>query len=83
YTLHSAVGANPDHRENYQVHKVGPRIPAINTTVERDNYIVNYKDAVTGFVVNGTLPVAAPQGVVWRCLQQHRHLLQYGGVFGA
>ncbi|KAL8871836.1 MAG: hypothetical protein Q9174_002416, partial [Haloplaca sp. 1 TL-2023] len=63
YTLHSAVGANPDHRENYQVHKNGPRRPAINTTEDEDNYIVNYKDAVTGFIVNGTLPVAADQGV--------------------
>ncbi|KAI4198691.1 MAG: hypothetical protein LQ346_002711 [Caloplaca aetnensis] len=63
YTLFSAVGANPDHRENYQVHKSGPRVPAINTTAEEDNYIVNYKDAVTGFVVNGTLPVSNAQGV--------------------
>ena len=63
YTLFSAVGANPDHRENYKVHKDGPRLPAVNTTVERDNYTVNYKDAVTGFVVNGNLPVDAAQGV--------------------
>lgn len=63
YTLFSAVGANPDHRENYQVHKSGPRLPAVNTSVEEDNYIVNYKDAVTGFLVNGTLPVNNAQGV--------------------
>ncbi|KAI4119698.1 MAG: hypothetical protein LQ338_007243, partial [Usnochroma carphineum] len=63
YTLFSAVGANPDHRENYQVHKSGPRIPAVNTSAAEDNYIVNYKDAVTGFLVNGTLPVNNGQGV--------------------
>ncbi|KAI4205089.1 MAG: hypothetical protein LQ350_000716 [Teloschistes chrysophthalmus] len=63
YTLFSAVGANPDHRENYQVHKSGPRLPAVNTTAAEDDYIVNYKDAVTGFVVNGTLPVNNAQGV--------------------
>ncbi|KAL8641726.1 MAG: hypothetical protein Q9228_001498 [Teloschistes exilis] len=63
YTLFSAVGANPDHRENYQVHKSGPRLPAVNTSAAEDNYIVNYKDAVTGFVVNGTLPVNNAQGV--------------------
>ncbi|KAL8782373.1 MAG: hypothetical protein Q9213_005451 [Squamulea squamosa] len=63
YTLFSAVGANPDHRENYQVHKSGPRLPAVNTSAAEDNYIVNYKDAPTGFVVNGTLPVNQAQGV--------------------
>lgn len=63
YTLFSVVGATPDRRENYQVHKSGPREPAINTTAKEDNYIVNYKDAVTGFVVNGTLPVRYDQGV--------------------
>lgn len=63
YTLFSAVGANPDRRENYQVHKDGPRRPAMNTTEDEDDYIVNYKDAVTGFVVNGTLPVENDQGV--------------------
>lgn len=63
YTLFSAVGANPDHRENYQVHKSGPRLPAVNTSVEEDNYIVNYKDAVTGFLLNGSLPVSNAQGV--------------------
>ena len=55
--------ANPDRRENYKVHKDGPRKPTINTTEDEDNYIVNYKDAVTGFVSNGTLPVDSSQGV--------------------
>ncbi|KAL8852472.1 MAG: hypothetical protein Q9198_011019, partial [Flavoplaca austrocitrina] len=63
YTLFSAVGANPDRRENYQVHKSGPRRPAINSTADEDDYIVNPRDAVTGFLMNGSLPVDASQGV--------------------
>lgn len=64
YTLHSGVANFPDHRENYQVHKNGPRIPALNITgFSSNDYYVNYVDAVTGFVVNGTLPVSAEQGV--------------------
>lgn len=35
----------------------------MNTTAAEDDYIVNYKDAVTGFVSNGTLPVDSPTGV--------------------
>lgn len=61
YTLFSGLAANPDRRENYQVHKSGPRRPTTENTP--DDYIVNYRDAVTGFVVNGTLPVDAAQGV--------------------
>ncbi|KAI4089743.1 MAG: hypothetical protein LQ344_005204 [Seirophora lacunosa] len=63
YTLLSGVSANPDRRENYQVHKSSPRNPTMNTTAAEDDYIVNYKDAVTGFVSNGTLPVDSPTGV--------------------
>lgn len=58
YTLFQGLGANPDHRENYQVHKDGPRTPALNITgFSSDDYYVNYVDAVTGFLINGTLPV--------------------------
>ncbi|KAF2842746.1 putative extracellular phytase [Patellaria atrata CBS 101060] len=63
YTLFSGVSANPDHRENYQVHKGGPRKPATNITEDEDDYMVNPKDAPSGFVINGTLPVSADQGV--------------------
>jgi alkaline phosphatase len=62
YTLHEGFMANPDHRENYRVHKDGPRVPAVNITPAAD-YYVNPKDATDGFVVNGTLPVEEPQGV--------------------
>lgn len=64
YTLFSGIGADPDRRENYEVHKSGPRVPAINITgFPKDDNYVNYKDAVSGFIVNGTLPVEADQGV--------------------
>lgn len=63
YTLFQGVIAFPDHRENYQVHKDGVRVPAVNVTDEEDSYKANPEDAVTGFLVNGTLPVAADQGV--------------------
>jgi alkaline phosphatase len=58
YTLFQGFMANPDRRENYTVHKRGPRLPAVNATEDEDDYIVNYVDAVRGFVVNGTLPVS-------------------------
>ena len=64
YTLFEGVSANPDHRENYVVHKDGPRLPAVNITGHPSNdYYVNYKDAVTGFIVNGTLSTDEAQGV--------------------
>lgn len=64
YTFYQGVTANPDRRENYTVHKNGPRVPAINITgFSNNDYYVNYIDAVTGFVINGTLPVSADTGV--------------------
>ena len=64
YTLFQGLRASPDTRENYQVHKNGPRVPAINITgFSSEDFFVNYMDAVTGFLVNGTLPVSADQGV--------------------
>ncbi|KAJ5583804.1 hypothetical protein N7450_006468 [Penicillium hetheringtonii] len=63
YTLHAGVVAFPDHRENYQVHSEGPRSPAVAAKDKKNGYYVNYKDAVTGFLINGTLPVSADQGV--------------------
>lgn len=63
YTLHAGVVAAPDRHENYQVHKDGPRKPALEIMEDSDNYYAYYKDAVTGFLVNGTLPVSESQGV--------------------
>ncbi|OQD65421.1 hypothetical protein PENPOL_c006G00018 [Penicillium polonicum] len=61
YTLHSGVGAFPDHREDYRVHSEGPRLPAVKDG--KKGYVANYKDAVSGFMVDGTLPVDSAQGV--------------------
>ncbi|CAI7663855.1 hypothetical protein N7527_006036 [Penicillium freii] len=61
YTLHSGVGAFPDHREDYRVHSEGPRTPAVKDG--KKGYVANYKDAVSGFMVNGTLPLDSAQGV--------------------
>jgi hypothetical protein len=59
YTLYSGLAAFPDFREDYQVNKNGPRVPAINITgFDEEDFFVNYVDAVTGFIVNGTLPVS-------------------------
>lgn len=64
YTLAQGLGANPDHRENYRVHKSGPRLPATNITgYPVDDYFVNPTDNPDGFTVNGTLPTNEAQGV--------------------
>jgi len=63
YALAAGTVTFPDKRENYQVHKDGPRLPATNISADAPtDYYVNYKDAVTGFVVNGTLPPYEAQG---------------------
>ncbi|KAG9255283.1 alkaline-phosphatase-like protein [Emericellopsis atlantica] len=59
YAIAAGVGAHPDVRENYKVHK-SPRSP---TTKIGDEYYVNPKDAEGGFVVNGTLAPSEAVGV--------------------
>ncbi|CAK1362076.1 Alkaline phosphatase H [Cercospora beticola] len=64
YTLAQGFGAFPDHRETFQVHKDGPRSPASNITgFASENYFANPNNDEGGFVVNGTLPESANQGV--------------------
>lgn len=60
YAIAGGVGAAPDRRENYKVHKDGPRLPAVAIGGE---YYANPEDAPNGFVVNGTLPTSEAQGV--------------------
>jgi hypothetical protein len=43
----------PDRREDYQVHKNGSRVPAVNATIALDDYVVNPADAQDGFIING------------------------------
>ncbi|GAB7366632.1 hypothetical protein MBLNU230_g8616t1 [Neophaeotheca triangularis] len=63
YTLAQGLGAHPDVRENYRVHKDGPRLPAIQDAEGDFGYYVNPDDAVDGFISNGTLNTGASQGV--------------------
>jgi alkaline phosphatase len=60
YVIAAGLGANPDHRENYRVKKDGPREPAAGSG---SDYYVNPKDNPDGFVVNGTIPTSASEGV--------------------
>ncbi|KAF5126036.1 Alkaline phosphatase H [Metarhizium anisopliae] len=61
YAIAGGVGAAPDHREDYKVHKSGPREPAVKGA--DGSYIVNAKDSPKGIVINGTLPTNEAQGV--------------------
>ncbi|CAI6335834.1 unnamed protein product [Periconia digitata] len=61
YTLFQGLMADPDRRENWAVHKDGPRKPAVEA--EEDDYVVNPKDGKDGILLNGTLPVENDQGV--------------------
>jgi len=65
YTFLQGACAFPDRRENYIVHKDGPRTPAVPLTEDEDDedYYANPEDSPGGYIVNGTLPVGAPQGV--------------------
>lgn len=62
FTLFQGLMAGPDRREDWKVHKNGPRSAAVNISKEED-FHANPKDAKDGFVVNGTLPTSQPQGV--------------------
>ncbi|KAI9848742.1 MAG: hypothetical protein M1837_006829 [Sclerophora amabilis] len=64
YTLFQGVSANPDRRENYQVHQDEPRLPATNLSgLPEEDFYANPEDAASGFLINGTLPVSVDQGV--------------------
>lgn len=60
YAIAAGMGASPDRREDYKVHKSGARVP---TTRVKGEYYVNPQDAPDGFVINGTLPTSSRQGV--------------------
>ncbi|KHN94615.1 protein tyrosine phosphatase [Metarhizium album ARSEF 1941] len=61
YAIAGGVGAAPDRREDYKVHKSGPRVPAVKGA--DGSYVVNAKDSPNGIVINGTLPTSEAQGV--------------------
>lgn len=56
YTLAQGFGARPDVRENFRVHKDGPRSPTDNVTgFPEDDYFVNPEDGIGGYIMNGKL----------------------------
>lgn len=65
YTLFQGLQAHPDSKENYRVHKKGPREPAVASSDSSEGYVANPADesAVDGFSVSGTLPISNDQGV--------------------
>ncbi|KAI0135819.1 alkaline phosphatase-like protein [Daldinia grandis] len=63
YSLAAGLSANPDHRENYRIHKT-PRKAVSNTPgFSKNDLFVDAKDSPDGFVINGTLPVSESAGV--------------------
>ncbi|KAL6712652.1 hypothetical protein ACN47E_000529 [Coniothyrium glycines] len=64
YTLFQGLMADPDRRENWSVHKNGPRLPAVTASNgSTSDYVANPKDSTNGILLNGTLPVGDDQGV--------------------
>ncbi|PSN69923.1 alkaline phosphatase-like protein [Corynespora cassiicola Philippines] len=63
YTLFQGLMADPDRRENWSVHKDGPRRPAVELVEDSGDNYANPKDAENGILLNGTLPVENDQGV--------------------
>jgi alkaline phosphatase len=55
--------ADPDRRENWSVHKSGPREPAVELEEDSGDYYANPEDGENGITLNGTLPVGNDQGV--------------------
>ncbi|KAI8937675.1 hypothetical protein NX059_005377 [Plenodomus lindquistii] len=62
YTLFQGLMADPDRRENWSVHKNGPRVPAKAAKGTQDAY-ADPNDGAGGILLNGTLPVENDQGV--------------------
>ncbi|KAF2131890.1 alkaline phosphatase-like protein [Dothidotthia symphoricarpi CBS 119687] len=63
YTLFQGLMADPDRRENWSVHKDGPRKPAVALNANVTDYTANPKDGQNGILLNGTLPISDDQGV--------------------
>ncbi|KAF2279530.1 alkaline phosphatase-like protein [Westerdykella ornata] len=63
YTLFQGLMADPDRREDWRIHKDGPRTPVVETEKGSKDYVVNPKDGQDGIVINGTLPVDNESGV--------------------
>ncbi|KKF93605.1 Alkaline phosphatase [Ceratocystis platani] len=57
YAMAAGMAASPDHREDYRVHKDGPRSPIVRTFDEdgKKQVYANPKDSINGMLINGTL----------------------------
>jgi len=49
YAIAAGFGANPDHRESYDLNTDGPRLPTVLSS--SDGFVVNPKDHPDGFTV--------------------------------
>lgn len=63
YTLAQGFSGNPDHRENFRVHKSPRKVVSSTPGHSKSDLYVDAKDAPDGFVVNGTLSVTESAGV--------------------
>lgn len=63
YSLAAGLSANPDHRENYRIHKAPRKVVSNTPGFSKNDLFVDAKDSPDGFVVNGTLPVSESAGV--------------------
>ncbi|RYN87516.1 hypothetical protein AA0120_g7291 [Alternaria tenuissima] len=63
YTLFQGLMADPDRRENWSVHKDGPRTPAVELEEDSGDNYANPEDGEGGILLNGTLPIENDQGV--------------------
>ncbi|KAI1481829.1 alkaline phosphatase-like protein [Daldinia eschscholtzii] len=63
YSLAAGLSANPDHRENYRVHKKPRKVVSNTPGFSKNDLFVDSKDSPDGFVINGTLPVSESAGV--------------------
>ncbi|OTA91490.1 hypothetical protein M434DRAFT_76138 [Hypoxylon sp. CO27-5] len=63
YTLAQGFGANPDHRENYRVHKAPRKVVSSTPGFDKNDLFVDAEDSPNGFIVNGTLSVTESAGV--------------------
>ncbi|KAI1391596.1 alkaline phosphatase-like protein [Hypoxylon trugodes] len=63
YTFAQGLGANPDHREDYRVHKSPRKVVSSTPGFDEEDLFVDAADSPDGFVVNGTLSVTESAGV--------------------
>ncbi|KAL1893820.1 hypothetical protein Cpir12675_003976 [Ceratocystis pirilliformis] len=65
YAMAAGMAAGPDHRENYRVHKDGPRSNVVRIYDEFGGreIFANPEDSPNGFLINGTVPTSISSSV--------------------